>query len=163
MGPTTRIDPLRKAIATVVYSGYAPVAPGTAGSAVTAIGYYLFCPSLGVGAWMALLAVGFVVAVHTAGVATREWGSDPAPVVIDEAVGFLVTVAFLPHSWWITLVGFLVFRVLDVAKPPPLKLLEKLPGGWGIVLDDVGAGLYGQVVIRAGMALVAAWFGGVPE
>ena len=63
-----------------------------------------------------------------------------------------MTVAFLPHSFWIAFWGFLVFRFFDIAKPVPIRRLEGLPGGWGIVLDDVAAGIYSQILIRGVLA-----------
>jgi len=95
------------------------------------------------------------VAVVTAGAEARALGNDdPGPVVIDEAAGFLFTVAFLPHGLWVTVVGFLLFRVLDIIKPPPARQLEALHGGWGIVLDDVAAGIMGNLLLHAGLALM---------
>ena len=149
---------LRKLVATLFFSGYAPIAPGTAGSAATAIFYYFFCSSLGVATWLIVLVTIFSIAVYTAQEMEREWGKDPGRVVVDEAVGFLATVAFLPHSLWMALVGFFVFRALDITKPPPARRLEDLPGGWGIVVDDVVAGIYGNVLIRIGMFALNPFF-----
>lgn len=125
---------------------------------MTAVGYYFLCSSLTAVQWMLLLLGSFAVAVYTAGVMARDWGPDPGPVVIDELVGYLVSVAFLPHSIWIAVAGFFLFRAFDIVKPPPARRLERLPGGWGIVLDDVSAGVYCQLILWA--ALVA---GGWPE
>ena len=105
---------------------------------------------------MLLLLGSFAVAVYTAGVMARDWGSDPGPVVIDELVGYLVSVAFLPHSIWIAVAGFFLFRAFDIVKPPPARRLERLPGGWGIVLDDVAAGVYCQLVMWAAI-IVGGW------
>ena len=151
---------LRRAVGTVLFSGYAPIAPGTAGSAVAAVGYYFLCASLGRAEWMLVLGAAFFVAVYTAGALSREWGDgDPGRVVIDELAGYLVTVAFLPHGMWTAIAGFFVFRFFDIAKPTPIRRLERLPGGWGIVADDIAAGLYGQVLMRLGMAALT-WYGG---
>ena len=95
-----------------------------------------------------LLLVSFFVAVYTADAMTGEWGKDPGRVVVDEGVGFLVTVAFLPTGWLTVVAGFFVFRVLDLIKPTPARQLEALPGGWGIVVDDVVAGIYGNLALR---------------
>jgi len=146
---------LRTIIATVFFSGRAPIAPGTAGSAVTAIAWYFFGSSLTPLSWILLLVTITGVAVVTAGAEARALGNDdPGPVVIDEAAGFLFTVAFLPHGLWVTVVGFLLFRVLDIIKPPPARQLEALHGGWGIVLDDVAAGIMGNLLLHAGLALM---------
>ncbi len=149
---------LNKALGTVFFSGYAPIAPGTAGSAVVAFLYYCFAAQLEAAGWVVVLVLVFAVAVYTAGMLARQWGDDPGRVVIDEAVGFLMTVAFLPHSFWMAVAGFFIFRVLDILKPPPARQLEVLHGGWGIVLDDVAAGIYGNLLIRLGLAIYQGGF-----
>ena len=103
--------------------------------------------------WFVVLTAVFFVGVYTAGELERTWGKDPRRVVIDEGMGFLVTVAFLPHGFWTAVVGFLLFRLLDILKPLPIRRLERLPGGWGIVADDVMAGLYGNAIIRTWLQL----------
>lgn len=147
---------LARPVATVLYSGYAPVAPGTAGSAVTALVHYYLGASLTPLAWALLLAVVIAVSVWAAEIMSREWGKDPGRVVADEAAGYLVTVALLPHEPWVLAAGFFVFRAFDVVKPTPVRQLEALPGGWGIVADDVAAGVYGNLVLRAGLWLAPA-------
>lgn len=95
-----------------------------------------------------MLVVAFAIGVYTADKAAPEWGKDPGRVVVDEGVGFLFTVALLPTDAWTVIIAFFVFRVLDIIKPPPARQLEALPGGWGIVVDDVIAGIYGNLAIR---------------
>jgi len=144
---------LKKLIATLFFTGYAPLAPATVGSALVAVIYFFFFSSLEVVEWLIVLTTVFFVGVYTAHGMEREWGKDPGRVVIDEAVGYLVTVAFLPHSLGLAIAGFFVFRILDIAKPLPARQLESLPGGWGIVVDDVIAGIYGNLLLRIGVEL----------
>ena len=110
--------------------------------------FFLVSSPLGVVGWLVVLLVAFAVGVYTADKAAPEWGEDPGQVVVDEGVGFLFTVALLPTDIWTVIVAFFVFRVLDIIKPPPARQLEALPGGWGIVVDDVVAGIYGNLLIR---------------
>ena len=110
--------------------------------------FFLVSPPLGVEVWLVVLLFAFAVGVYTADKAAPEWGEDPRQVVIDEGVGFLFTVSLLPTDIWTVIVAFFVFRVLDIIKPPPARQLEALPGGWGIVVDDVVAGIYGNLLIR---------------
>ena len=145
------LESLKKLIATLFFTGYAPLAPATVGSALVAVIYFFFFSSLEVVEWLIVLTTIFFVGVYTAHGMEREWGKDPGRVVIDEAVGYLVTVAFLPHSLGLAITGFFVFRILDIAKPPPARQLESLPGGWGIVADDVVAGIYGNLLLRVGV------------
>ena len=83
--------------------------------------------------------------------------TDPGPVVIDEVLGMLLTLAWLPLSLTGVLVGFVVFRMLDVLKPFPAGRLEHAPRGWGIMLDDAMAGVYGQLVMRLCIWLLPTW------
>ena len=110
--------------------------------------FFLVSPPLGVVGWLVVLLFAFAVGVYTADKAAPEWGEDPGQVVVDEGVGFLFTVSLLPTDIWTVIVAFFVFRVLDIIKPPPARQLEALPGGWGIVVDDVVAGIYGNLLIR---------------
>jgi len=127
------------------------VASGTVGTALVAVLYWLFFlfnPPLELIGWLIVLVVAFAVGVYTADKAAPEWGKDPGQIVVDEGVGFLFTVALLPTDAWTLIVGFFVFRALDIVKPPPARQLESLPGGWGIVVDDVIAGIYGNLILR---------------
>ena len=143
------------ALATGLYSGYAPIAPGTIGSAV---GLVLFVPVrlLGSPAVEAMVLVAlFGFGVWSASVTERHTGrSDPGIIVIDEIVGMLVTLAFVPVGWTAAVAGFLLFRGFDVVKPYPVGVLERLPGGWGVMADDVAAGIYAQLILRAGLWLL---------
>ena len=145
-------------IATVGYCGYFPIAPGTVGSAAGLVVYLLVwwagSPILEV----ALIALTFAGGAWAATHAERFFGGiDPGPVVIDEVLGMLVTLAFIPVSWPAALAGFFIFRVFDVIKPYPADRLEKLHGGFGIMADDAMAGVYSNIVLRLLMWLLPGW------
>ena len=89
-----------------------------------------------------------VVAVWSANRMADQQHPDPSEVVIDEVVGMMVTLAYLRWSFFSIGLGFLLFRVFDILKPPPARRLESLPGGWGIVTDDVVAGIYANLALR---------------
>jgi phosphatidylglycerophosphatase A len=145
------IDLLARLIATAFGSGHSPFAPGTAGSAV---GVLLFWP-MATAAWpwqAAASAILFVVGSLAAGrVARRVNREDPGIVVVDEVVGQWVTLTALPFTPLTAGLGFLLFRVMDIVKPWPARDLERVPGGWGIMADDVAAGLYAHLALRAGL------------
>lgn len=145
-------------IATFGYVGYFPIAPGTAGSfaALALYGVLRWSGSHGLElvAIVVVLAVGIWAASATERALERK---DPGVVVIDEVVGMLITIAFMPLSWWGILAGFLIFRVLDVIKPFPAGRLEHLPAGLGIMADDVMAGVYGHLLLRIGVMTAPAW------
>jgi phosphatidylglycerophosphatase A len=137
-------------IATCGYIGYAPIAPGTFGSAAGLVVFYglryFGSTSLELGA----IAVLFALGIWSGTEAEHHFGGvDPGPVVLDEVVGMLVTLALLPVNVFGAIVGFLVFRVLDVVKPWPSAQMEHLPGGLGVMADDGMAALYGNAIMRA--------------
>ena len=145
-------------LATVAYCGYFPFAPGTVGSAAGLIVYLLVwwtrSPVVEVGLIVATFAVGTWAATH----AERYFGAvDPGPVVIDEVLGMLVTLAFIPVGVSGAIAGFVLFRVFDVIKPYPANRLEKLHGGFGIMADDFAAGVYANLCLRALIWLLPAW------
>lgn len=145
-------------LATVAYCGYFPIAPGTVGSAA-GLGVYLLVwwtrsPILEVG----LIALTFAVGTWAATHAERYFGGiDPGPVVIDEVLGMLVTLAGIPVGWSGALAGFFIFRVFDVIKPYPANRLETFHGGFGIMADDAMAGIYANLALRLLIWLLPAW------
>ncbi len=136
-------------VATVAGIGFVPFAPGTFGSipgVALAIGLRLVAPWWAEGAALVVL---FVAGVWAANAAEAHFGRiDPGPVVIDEVVGMLITTLFLPLTWTGWLIGFVVFRACDVVKPFPAGRAERLPGGLGVMCDDVLAGVWGYAIMR---------------
>lgn len=146
-------------IATCGYIGYVPIAPGTFGSAVGLVAYALVRSANSHVVEAVTIVALFLIGVWSGTEAEHHFGGiDPAPVVMDEVVGMLITLAFLPVNWTGALVGFLVFRLLDVFKPWPAGRFEQLPGGLGVMADDGMAALYGNLVMRGLMlAVPAGW------
>lgn len=136
-----------RTIATVGGIGFSPVAPGTLASFVgCGIGWILSIDPLyqGIGC-----AVAIALALWSAGPTARALGlKDPRPIVIDEVAGMMVSVAFLPVSWVAYASAFILFRFLDIGKPPPINRLQNLPGSLGILLDDLAAGLATNLIVR---------------
>lgn len=106
-----------------------------------------------------IVYVAFTIGLITLGIAvandlTKVWGKDPHQIVIDEYACLLIPLYFTPHRILPLAITFVLFRIFDIIKPWPLKKLEDLPGGWGVMLDDLGAAIYTTVVILIIMALV---------
>jgi phosphatidylglycerophosphatase A len=145
-------------LATAAYCGYFPVAPGTVGSAAGLIVYLLVVWTRSPIVEACLIAAIFVVGTWAATHAERYFGGiDPGPVVIDEVLGMLVTLAFIPAGWRAAVAGFLLFRVYDVIKPYPANRLETFHGGFGIMADDFMAGVYANISLRLLIWLAPAW------
>jgi phosphatidylglycerophosphatase A len=136
------------AIATALGAGYLPKAPGTFGSAVGLL-LWLALPKL---LWIQLLAVVIVaVAGSWSGTVAEQHfkRSDPGEVVVDEVAGMMVTLLLNPQAgplWMLT--AFVLFRAADIVKPFPVNRLERLPGGIGIMADDLMAGVFANVALR---------------
>ena len=147
---------LAKFISTAGFVGYFPFAQGTVGSLWVPL-LYMVLPDY----WFvdfyretALVLVGlsvifYFLGVWTSGVCETVWGHDPGRVVIDEVVGMLVTLFFVPLTLTTVWLGFFLFRVFDILKPQPARWADKnLSGGWGVMSDDVIAGIYANIILR---------------
>ncbi len=152
-----------KLTATFFCTGLMKPGPGTWGSAATVVLWIAvtrFVPANAQPYAAGLLAlISIVVGIPAATLVSRATGlKDPGFVVIDEVAGQLITFIAVPVSWQSVLAGFILFRGFDILKPPPVRSLEKLPEGTGIVLDDVGAGILALVVMH--LALHFGWLPG---
>lgn len=131
------------------YLGYIPVASGTFGN-LWGLPIFFWLSGQRLGTQILLISGSILIAVFLAGQAEKIWAKkDPSQVVIDEIIGYMTAMVGLHFSWKIALAGFLLFRIMDILKPYPIrKIDQQLPGGWGIVLDDVLAGIYCQIILR---------------
>jgi phosphatidylglycerophosphatase A len=89
------------------------------------------------------------IGVWSGNVVSKIWGHDPARVVIDEAAGMCISLLFLPVNYRYTIAALILFRFFDIVKPLYIRKMEKFPGGWGIMLDDVLAGIYANIILQA--------------
>ena len=136
-------------IATAGFTGYAPIAPGTVGSLVGLLILFAVRASGNPLLELGVLVVVIVSGIWSADVVERDVGiEDPGIVVVDEVAGMLLTLLWIPLTWPTALVGFLAFRIFDIIKPFPARSAERLPGGWGIMADDLFAAVYASIVVR---------------
>ena len=143
-----------KILSTSFGIGYFPVAPGTVTSIVAVLCYY-FIPILHEPALLlSLVALCTVVGVWSGTLMEKECGEDPSIVTIDELAGQWLALVFLPDGWVAALLSLLFFRLFDIAKPGPVDAAQRLPGGWGIMTDDLLAGLFANLSVRAVLALL---------
>lgn len=143
------------AIGTAFGAGFWPWGPGTAGAAVATVVWYCYALTITdydtVLIITALLAVLFtLISIRPIDRLEKFWGPDPSRVVIDEAVGVWITLLAVPSSreWYYILAAFLLFRAMDILKPLGCRWLDKnIHGGWGVMLDDILAGIYGAGIL----------------
>ncbi len=152
-GQSTLADRIAWGIATVGGVGLAPIVPGTVGSLV-ALALLLLIPftpwSLAVTA-LAVAGIGIWAAGRTEALLGEH---DPRSVVVDEVAGCLIAAFALPQTWKWLLAAFIGFRILDVMKPFPVRQLQGLPGGWGVVVDDLAAGVYTALALHVAKRLI---------
>lgn len=166
-GVTRWSDRLALCWGTGLGSGYSPIAPGTAGSVVGILLYLLlhrltlarpaFGEAGGLGLYLAATLLLFLAGVAAAGRMERLLGQkDPSLVVTDEVAGYLIAAAGLPPSLLVVGLTFVLFRFFDIIKPFPGRKAEGLPGGWGVMTDDLVAGIYANLLTR-----LLLWAGGL--
>ncbi len=141
------------AVATVGGVGYLRPGPGTYASVAAVLVWWAMATAMSQqwlwAATVSLAALATIIGIMASTLVAEASGNgDPSFVVIDEVAGQLLALVGAPIGWKSLLAGLILFRAFDIAKPPPLRWLERLPGGWGIMLDDVGAGIYALIVIR---------------
>jgi phosphatidylglycerophosphatase A len=130
-------------------SGLVPKGPGTAGT-VVAIPVYLLLQPLTLNIYIALLAALFVVGIPICAHTAKRMGVHDHPAIVwDEIVGYLVTMMFAPPGWLWIAAGFFLFRLFDIAKPWPIRLLDRnVGGGFGIMVDDLLAGIFAAAILQ---------------
>lgn len=134
-------------IATFFCAGYAPKAPGTAGT-IAALPLYGILRRLSLPRYLFATAIITLLGVFVSGKMEEQWGNDPSQVVIDEVVGLLITLVSRPKGWKEITLGVLLFRAFDIIKPPPVGYVDRnVPGGAGIMADDMLAGVISALLL----------------
>ena len=141
-------------VSTFFGTGNFPVAPGTFATLITALLYYFLVP---VGLYDTLSATLIVIIIlivlqfPLAFIIKRvekKLGEDSSKIVIDEVIGYIIAVMLLPKTLLVLILGFVFFRIFDILKPEPVNVIQKVKNGWGVLLDDILAGIYANIVIR---------------
>jgi phosphatidylglycerophosphatase A len=147
-----------KLFASGLYTGYAPAASGTLGSAI-AVGFY-FIPGFESPLILGLvLLLVFGLGIKASSIMEKRYGHDPAEVTIDEVVGMWITLFFLPKTILVVLAAFFVFRFFDIIKPFPARKFDTMQGGFGIMMDDVVSGIYANITMQ--IVLLIPFFNGL--
>lgn len=128
--------------------GLSPVAPGTFGTAAALLIYYVLPVPSASPIFLSIILLGLIIGIWATGILSTDNDPDPGKVVWDEYVGLWITCFLLPKTWGWLICAFFLFRIFDILKPWPIRRVESLPKGWGIMLDDVLAGIYGSLCIN---------------
>jgi phosphatidylglycerophosphatase A len=142
---------IHRLISTCLGIGYTPKGGGTVAAVVGCLAWY-FAWAGGnshLWAWQVLVTLVILFAgVYSAGKMERYWGEDSYRIVIDEVAGMCITLLFVPVRWPYVAIGLVLFRFFDIAKPLYIRRMEHIGGGWGVMMDDVLAGLYANLLLE---------------
>lgn len=148
-----------KLVATGLGLGYSPFAPGTVGSLGGCISALLIIRYTSIPEIILslLILLFFFLGVISSSKAEEHWGKDPSRVVIDEVVGMWISMLMIPVGLWYALAAFAIFRLLDIYKPLKIREFEKMKSGWGIMMDDVIAGVYTNLIIQLAAVFIKTY------
>jgi len=145
-------DRIAAVIASTGFSGFSPIAPGTVGSAIAVILlWWIPVPPPALAA--AILVLLFFIGVWSATRAETLWGHDAGRINIDEVAGMIIAVLFVPRTIWVYSAAFILFRLFDIVKPYPANVSQRLARGWGVMVDDVFAGIYANLLLQVMLRL----------
>lgn len=146
-----------KAISTCLGIGYIQKGAGTVAALGGCIAWY-FIQSRGGNAWFTISGIFalLLVGVWSAYRVEKEWGHDSNRIVIDELLGMCITLFLVPVTWKYIMIGFVLFRFFDIVKPLYIRKAESWPGGWGVMADDLLAGIYSNILLQ--LIVKSGWF-----
>lgn len=140
------------------YSGYSPYATGTVGSIVGLIIYFI--PGFeNLSVSLPAIFIFTLIGIYSGNKFEVYYGKDPKECTIDEVVGMWITLLFLPKNLWLAIVGLIVWRLFDIVKPYPARNFEKLPGGFGVMADDISSALYACIFMNVGYYFFSKFLG----
>ncbi len=150
-----KINFFEKLLGSGFYTGYIPFASGTFGSLAALLIYFI--PGVEKPAILIPAIIIFTLyGAYIGGKFEIAYGVDPAECTIDEVVGMWISLLFLPKSILLAVIAFIIWRALDIIKPFPARQLEHVHGGWGIMLDDIAAGIYSMIIMHLILFIINA-------
>ena len=152
------MEKFHQLISTCLGIGYTPKGGGTIAALVCCIAWYFAWTGGNEHFWeqASVTALLFAIGVWSANKVEDKWGVDSSKVVIDEVAGMCLTLLFIPVRWQYLAIGLALFRFFDIAKPLYIRKMEQLDGGWGVMMDDMLAGLYSNLVLQV-IVLFKPW------
>lgn len=151
-----------KFLGSCVGLGFFPYAPGTVTSLAAAIVFITIPSFSALEIAVPAIVIVFAVGLWASGIMEGIYGHDPSQVTIDELAGQWVALLLLPGGWVTAILGFAAFRFFDILKPEPVNIAQKLPGGWGVMVDDLLAGIYANLSVRIVLWLLSFFSVTVP-
>ena len=141
---------VEKLSATVLGIGYLPLAPGTWSSLAAVIAWFFIHQQIefSLGIQLVFISLSVLAGLWSSIRLEQVWGKDPSQIVIDEWAGMWITCFLLPPDWKVFILALIVFRILDIWKPLFIRKLENLKGGWGVMMDDIVAGIVGNIFVQ---------------
>ena len=140
-------------LGTSLFTGYIPIAPGTFGSLLAIPLIVLLSKNTNIYLLVAIIisTIGVISATHLG----KAWKKkDDQRITIDEFAGMMVTLLFIKTTWWILIIGFILFRFFDIVKPLFIRSVERAPGGFGVMLDDIVSGIFANLCLRLILLIV---------
>lgn len=149
---------VHRLISTCLGIGYTPKGGGTLAAIACCIAWYFTWRGGNGHFWAELLVTVAITAigVYSAGKMEQFWGKDSYRIVIDEVAGMCLTLCFVPVRWQYVVIGLVFFRFFDIAKPLYVRRMERLEGGWGVMMDDILAGVYANLLLQI-VVLIKPW------
>lgn len=148
-----KINPIEKIIGSGLYTGFAPKASGTAAS-IAALIIFLIPGFENPSLMLLVISLSIIFGKNIADKFEVEYGKDPKQFTLDEFIGTWISLLFIPKKIWYLVPAFFIWRAMDIFKPFPIRKMESFKGGWGVILDDVGAGIYTFMIIQIAIHLL---------
>ena len=151
----------RNLLVSVGFVGYFPILSGTITSIITAVLYFYLIPPLSTLGNLLLIGIVLLVSLIFVPIiksAERDLGHDSRKITIDELIGYFFAVMFLPHTLMVFIYALVLFRVFDIVKPTPINQLQDLPHGWGVLADDIAAGICSNIIIQILLIIFPQFF-----
>jgi phosphatidylglycerophosphatase A len=148
-----KTNPILKLIGTSLYTGYIPIGPGTFSSLLAIPLIVLLSKNTNIYLFVTIIVsiIGIISATHLG----KAWKKkDDQRITIDEFAGMMVTLLFIKTTWWILIIGFILFRFFDIIKPLFIRSVERAPGGYGVMLDDIVSGIFANLCLRLILLIV---------
>lgn len=146
-------NPILALLGTSLYIGYIPIAPGTFGSLLAIPLIVLLSKNTDI--YLLVTIIISIIGIISASHLGKTWKKkDDQRITIDEFAGMMVTLLFIKTSWWIFIIGFVLFRFFDIIKPLFIRSVERAPGGFGVMLDDIVSGIFANLCLRLILLIV---------